>query len=88
MRLATGRSGRIQRTLPLIFLIVISFVCAQAGPQVDEYDSYDGYDYEPEYDEGKSILITCDSSSISSIYFILISYSIHVLDVKVKVHCP
>ena len=55
MRLATGRSGRIQRTLPLIFLIVISFVCANAGPQVDEYDSYDTYDYEPEYDEGESL---------------------------------
>ena len=55
MRLAMGRSGRIQRILPLIFLVVISFVCAQAGPQGDEYDNYDSYDYDPEYDEGECL---------------------------------
>ena len=73
MRLAMGRSGRIQRTLPLIFLIVISFVCAQAGPQVDEYDTYDTYDYDPEYDEGESLDFQAYSLS-ADIFLYLFSF--------------
>lgn len=66
MRLAMGRSGRIQR-LPLLLLLVvlISAGAARGKPQGaggedsadgdygDNYDEYNPVDYEPEYEEGK-----------------------------------
>lgn len=70
MRLAMGRSGRIQR-LPLLLLLVVLISAGVSGkPQqgagageespegdyADNYDEYNPVDYEPEYEEGTSIL--------------------------------
>lgn len=72
MRLAMGRSGRIQR-LPLLLLLVVLISAGVSGkPQqgagggeespegdyADNYDEYNPVDYEPEYEEGTSIFCT------------------------------
>lgn len=72
MRLAMGRSGRIQR-LPLLLLLVVLISAGVSGkPQqgagageespegdyADNYDEYNPVDYEPEYEEGTSTFCT------------------------------
>jgi hypothetical protein len=80
MRLAMGRSGRIQR-LPLLLLLVVLISAGVSGkPQqgtgggeespegdyADNYDEYNPVDYEPEYEEGTSIFCTTPPPPSSS----------------------
>lgn len=79
MRLAMGRSGRIQRRIPiLLLLVVVLAVAARAKPQAgaaagedspdgdygDNYDEYNPVDYEPEYEEGELFFFFLFSASL------------------------